>query len=104
MRYSQLGGITATEVIRAMTSVATDPCLKPVATALVRIDKARYGPTSTTVSTGGHGIGLCKIKAPLEAWAWMEERATWFPYVVGAGIVAGLFTLGYVSGKKKRKR
>ena len=101
--HHDLGGFG--DVAQAARAVVEDPCLFEVSTLVLRLNAltaktpSRPGAPSPTPT---RGIGLCKAVPPLRLVVKLKEQP-WILPLAGLALVGGLFGLGYLAGRRRRR-
>lgn len=101
MAYQELGSLMSTA--QAAAAVARDPFLPEVTRLVLELQSEEKKAAATSPSSGstGVGIGLRNVVGPLRFFV-KTQKHPWLLPVAAAGIVGGLFALGYITGKKAR--
>lgn len=108
MRLYEPLGVSPADVVSIAGDVISDPCFGDVLTQLKRIRAAHKASSAPAVPSpyptpSTPGVGLCKIRTPLKTYADLVEKGSWVPGAVVLGAIAGVFALGYWSGKGSGK-
>ena len=99
MAYQSTGGArtdTFISTASAAAAIVTDPYLGEVANLVLKLQELEG-------KTGSPGIGLRSAVKPLKLAVYAKKNP-WFLPTVATSIVAGIFLLGYSTGRVQRRR
>ncbi len=107
LSYQATGGLqTAVDIAKIGLDVVKDPYLPELTCQVLRLAALERGqnpgpPCVRTKAAGTGGIGLRYALVPVRLAVKVREQPIVTPLVVG-GVVAGIFALGYLTGRGGR--